>query len=114
AEGRLFDAAVLGARDHVQLLLDRLGQFARFFQVCALSQVPENEIEILVRTRGTWSRRRARLVFLAGDFLSELVGGLQRQVIGLRSLRAGETRRVRVNRKKQVCFLMIGDRSAVV
>ena len=46
AEGRLLDAAVLGAARRRSARLDRLGELARLLQVRALREVPEDEVEV--------------------------------------------------------------------
>ena len=116
AERRLLDAAVRRVGDRVQLDLDRLGELARLLQVRALREVPEDEVEVGVgRSRRRGARRRAvGGVLAAGDLLRDLVGRLEREVVGLGALGRGRARRVGVDRKEEVRLLVVGDRGAVV
>ena len=115
AERRLLDAAVRRVGDGVHLDLDRLGELARLLQVRALRQVPEDEVEVRVAGLGRGARGGAvRRVLAAGDFLGDLVRGLEREVVRLGALGRGRARRVGVDREKEVRLLVVRDRGPVV
>src|SRR4030095_3158874 len=112
---RLLDAAVGRAGNRVQLDLDRLGELARLLPVGALREVPEHEVPVGAGggARRT-GRRTRRSVLAAGDLLRDLVGCLEREIVGLGALGRGRARGIRVDRQEEVGLLVVCDRGTVV
>ncbi len=102
--------------ERIQLVLDRFREAGRLLEMGRLRHVPEDEIECRrgFGPGGILGFGRSGGVFLSRRGFRKLVGGREREIVRFRSVGSGRPGRVRVNRKKDRGFLVIGDRGALI